>query len=90
MLAIAFLDEAQAAGCVNSIPLHTLGIKAALPKPYEGQPDQTGFENWLSLLLGFFRIHQLDVLTEVQDCTHLEILGQSLISRALTFFWEHH
>jgi hypothetical protein len=75
MLSVAFISEAQAAGHVDTVPLHKLGINSPLPKVYEGQPDQTNFENWLSLLLGFFRIHQLDVLNEVQDCVHLEILG---------------
>ena len=90
MLSVAFMNEAQAAGRVDTVPLHKLGIKAALPKPYEGQPDQTSFENWLSLLLGFFRIHQLDVLSEAQDRARLEILGQALKDKAHTFFRERH
>jgi hypothetical protein len=90
MLSIAFINEAQAAGHVDTVPLHKLGIKSPLPKAYEGQPDQTNFENWLSLLLGFFRIHQLDVLNEVQDRARLEILGQSLKDNAHTYFWERH
>ena len=90
MLSVAFIDEVQAASRVDTVPLHKLGIKSSLPKPYEGQPDQTGFENWLSLLLGFFRIHQLDVLTEVQDRARLEILGQSLKDNAHTYFRERH
>jgi hypothetical protein len=39
--------------------------------------------------LGFFRIHQLDVLNEGQDHTHLEILGQALKDKAHTYFREH-
>ena len=68
MLAIAFFNEAQAAGCVDTIPAHKLGIKSPLPKPYKGEPDQMLFKNWWSLLLGFFRIYHLDILTEAQDC----------------------
>jgi hypothetical protein len=90
MLSVAFVNEAQAAGCIDTVPLHKLGIKSSLPKQYKGQPDQMSFENWLSLLLGFFRIHQLDVLNEVQDHAHLEILGQSLKDNAHTFFRERH
>ena len=90
MLSVAFIDEDQAAGRVNTVPLHKLGIKSTLPKAYEGQPDQTTFESWLSLLLGFFRIHQLDVLNEVQDRARLEILGQALKEGAHLYFQERH
>ena len=90
MLSVTFIDEDQAAGRANTTPIHKLGIKSSLPKAYEGQPDQTAFENWLSLLLGFFRIHQLDVLNETQDRAHLEILGQSLKEGAHTYFREQH
>ena len=90
MLSVAFISEAQAAGRVDTVPLHKLGIKATLPKAYEGQSDQTSFENWLSLLLGFFRIHQLDVLNETQDRARLEILGQALKDSAHTYFRERH
>ena len=90
MLSVAFIDEAQATGQEDSVPLHKLGIKYTLPKAYEGQPDQTTFENWLSLLLGFFRIHQLDILNEVQDRACLEILGQALKESAQTYFQERH
>jgi hypothetical protein len=90
MLSVAFVSEAQAAGHVDTVPLHKLGIKSTLPKAYEGQSDQTSFENWLSLLLGFFRIHQLDVLNEVQDRARLEILGQALKDSAHTYFRERH
>ena len=90
MLSVAFISEAQAAGHVDSVPLHKLGIKSTLPKLYEGQPDQTLFENWLSLVLGFFRIHQLDVLNEAQDRARLEILGQALKDNAHTYFRERH
>ena len=90
MLTVAFIDEDRAAGRANTTPIHKLGIKASLPKAYEGQPDQTAFENWLSLLLGFFRIHQLDVLNDAQDRARIEILGQSLKEGALTYFRERH
>jgi hypothetical protein len=90
MLSVAFISEAQVASRVDTVPIHKLGIKSPLPKAYEGQPDQTSFENWLSLLLGFFRIHQLDVLNEVQDHARLEILGQSLKDNAHTYFRERH
>src|SRR5258706_10060381 len=90
MLTVAFIDKDWAAGQANTMPIHKLGIKASLPKSYEGQPDQTAFENWLALLLGFFRIHQLDVLNEAQDRARVEILGQSLGEGALTYFWECH
>ena len=90
MLSVAFIDEAQAAGRANSVPIHKLGIKFTLPEAYEGRPDQTTFENWLSLLLGFFRIHQLDILNEVQDRARLEILGQALKARAQMYFRERH
>jgi len=89
MLRSSFIDEATAAGRMgHTIPVHKLGIKTGLPKCYEGEPDPTTFENWLSLLLGFFRIHQLDVLNEGQDRTRLEILGQALKDKAHTFFRE--
>jgi len=87
---VAFISEAQAAGRTDTVPLHKLGIKSPMPKAYEGQSDQTSFENWLSLLLGFFRIHQLDVLNEVQDRACLEILGQSLKDSRHTYFREKH
>jgi hypothetical protein len=90
MLSVAFISEAQVADRVDTVPIHKLGIKSPLPKAYEGQPDQTSFENWLSLLLGFFRIHQLDVLNEVQDRARIEILGQSLKDNAHTYFRERH
>jgi len=90
MLAVAFISKAQAAGHADTVPLHKLGIKSPMPKVYKGQPDQTSFENWLSLLLRFFRIHQLDVLNEVQDHAHLEILGQSLKESTHTYFREKH
>src|SRR5882757_3563051 len=90
MLSVAFVSEAQAAGRVDTVPLHKLGIKSTLPKAYKGQSDQTSFENWLSLLLGFLRIHQLDILNEVQDRACLEILGQALKDSAHTYFWERH
>src|SRR5258706_10127811 len=88
MLTVAFIDKDRAAGRSNTTPIHKLGIKSSLPKAYKGQPDQTAFKNWLSLLLGFFRIHQLDVLNEAQDRAHLEILGQSLKEGAHTYFRE--
>ncbi len=88
MLTVAFIDKDRAAGRANTTPIHKLGIKSSLPKAYEGQPDQTAFENWLSLLLRFFRIHQLDVLNEAQDRARLEILGQSLKEGAHTYFQE--
>ena len=90
MLSVAFISDTQAANRAETTPLHKLGIKSPLPKPYEGQPDQTAFENWLSLLLGFFRIYQLDVLNEAQDCARLEILGQSLSGNAHTYFRERY
>ena len=61
-----------------------------LLKAYEGQPEQMMFESWLSLLLGFLRIHQLDVLNEVQDRACLEILGQALKEGAHLYFQEWH
>ena len=89
MLRSSFIDDATAAGRMgHTIPVHKLGIKTGLPKCYEGEPDPTVFENWLSLLLGFFRIHQLDVLNEGQDRTRLEILGQALKGKAHTYFRE--
>ncbi len=90
LLSVSFISEEQAAGRGNTTPLHKLGIKSPLPKPYEGQPDQTAFENWLSLLLGYFRIYQLDVLNEVQDHARIEILGQLLKENAHTYFRECH
>ena len=48
------------------------------------------FEDWLSLLLGFFRTHHLDVLNEAQDCAHLKILGQALEGHPHIYFWEHY
>ena len=60
MLRSSFIDESTAAGRMgHTILVHKLGIKTRLPKCYEGEPDPTVFKNWLSLLLGFFRIHQL-------------------------------
>jgi len=89
MLRSSFIDEATAAGWRgHTVPVHKLGIKTGLPKGYEGEPDPTIFENWLSLLLGFFRIHQLDVLNEGQDRMRLEILGQALKDKAHTYFRE--
>ena len=89
MLRSSFIDEATAAGRRgHTIPVHKLGIKTGLPKGYEGDPDPTVFENWLSLLLGFFRIHQLDVLNEGQDRTRLEIMGQALKDKAQLYFRE--
>ncbi len=88
MLTVAFINKDQAAGRANTTPIHKLGIKSSLPKAYEGQPDQTTFENWLSLLLRFFRIHQLDMLNKAQDRTRLEILGQSLKEGTHTYFQE--
>jgi len=90
MLTVTFIDKDWAAGQANMTPIHKLGIKASLPKSYEGQPDQMAFENWLALLLGFFRIHQLDILNEAQDHAHVEILGQVLSEGTLTYFQEHH
>ena len=57
MLSVALISEAQATIRVDTIPLHRIGIKLLLPVPYRGQPDQTLFEDWLSLLLRFFRTH---------------------------------
>ena len=88
MLRVAFIDKDWAAGRVNTTLIHKLGIKASLPTAYEGQPDQTAFENWLSLLPRFFSIHQLDILNEAQDCTCLKILGQSLKEGVLTYLWQ--
>ena len=88
MLTVMFIDEDCAAGQANTTPIHKLGIKLNLPKAYKGQPDQMVFENWLSLLLGFFRIHQLDVLNKAQDCACLEILGQLLKEGTHTYFQE--
>src|SRR5258708_657640 len=63
MLQSSFIDEITAEGHRgHTVPVHKLGIKTGLPKCYEGEPDPMVFENWLSLLLGFFWIHQLDVL----------------------------
>jgi len=90
MLSVAFISEAQATCRVDTVPLHKSGIKSPLPKPYDGQPDHIGFESWLSLLLEFFRIHQLDVLNKVQDRARLEILGQSLKDKMHTYFREQH
>jgi len=91
MLASSFIDEATAAGRMgHTVPVHKLGIKTSLPKGYEGDPDPVAFENWVSLMLGFFRIHQLDVLNEGQDRTRLEILGQALAGKAHTYFRERH
>ena len=89
MLRASLIDEDAAAGRRgHTVPVHKLSIKTGLPKGYEGEPDPTVFENWLSLLLGFFRIHQLDVLNEGQDRTRLEILGQALKDKAHTYFRE--
>ena len=89
MLECSFIDEATAAGRMgHTVPVHKLGIKTSLPKCYEGDSDPVAFENWISLLLGFFRIHQLDVLNEGQDRTRLEILGQALAGKAHTYFRE--
>ena len=87
MLASSFIDEATAAGRMGyMVPVHKLGIKTSLPKSYEGNSDPVAFKNWISLLLGFFRIHQLDVLNEGQDRMRLEILGQALAGKAHTYF----
>ena len=89
MLESSFINKVTAAGCMgHTVPVHKLGIKTGLPKCYEGDPDPVAFENWVSLLLGFFRIHQLDVLNKGQDRTHLEILGQALSGKAHTYFRE--
>ena len=58
MLACSFIDEATAAGRMgHTVPVHKLSIKTSLPKGYEGNSDPVAFENWISLLLGFFWIH---------------------------------
>ena len=90
MLSVALISEAQAAIRVDTIPLHRIGIKSLLPVPYRGQPDQTLFEDWLSLLFGFFRTHRLDVLNEAQDRACLEILGQALEGHPHIYFWERY
>ena len=90
MLSVALISEAQAAVRVDTIPLHKLGVKSLLPAPYRGQPDPTSLENWLSRLLGFFRIHHLDVLNEAQDRTRLEILGRALKGSPRIYFWERY
>ena len=90
MLSVTFITQEQAAERADTIPAHKLGIKSPLPKPYEGEQDQTLFENWLSLLLGYFRIHHLDVLNESQDRTRVEILGQALKDKAHTYYRERH
>ena len=88
MLSVALISEAEAAVRVDTIPLHKLGIESLLLAPYRGQPDPTSFEDWLSRLLGFFRIHHLDVLNEAQDRTRLEILGRALKGSPRIYFWE--
>ena len=90
MLSAAFISKAQAAVRVDTLPLYKLGIKSLLPAPYGGQPDPTLFENWLSRLLGFFRIHHLDVLNEAQDRTRLEVLGRALKGSPRIYFWERY
>ena len=90
MLSAAFISKAQAAVRVNTLPLYKLGIRPSLPTPYGGQPDPTSFENWLSRLLGFFRIHHLDVLNEAQDRTRLEVLGRALKGSPRIYFWERY
>ena len=89
MLASSFIDKATAAGCMgHTVLVHKLSIKTSLLKCYEGDSDPVAFENWILLLLGFFRIHQLDILNEGQDRTRLEILGQALVGKAHTYFQE--
>ena len=90
MLSAAFISEAQATVHVDTLPLYKLGIKLSLPAPYGGQPDPTSFENWLSRILGFFRIHHLDMLNKAQDRTHLEVLGRALKGSPLIYFWERY
>ena len=53
-------------------------------KCYEGEPDPVAFENWLSLLLGVFRTHQLDVLNQGQDHVCLGLLGQARTERLIS------
>ena len=53
-------------------------------------PVLSSFSPWLSLLPGFFRIPQLDVINEVQDRARLEILGQALKDSTQTYFRERH
>ena len=90
MLSVALISEAQTAIHVDTIPLRRIGIKSLLPAPYRGHPDQTLFEDWLSLLLGFLRTHPLGVISEAQNRARLEILGQALEDRPHIYFWERY
>jgi hypothetical protein len=64
---VVSIEEPTAAGRMgHTARVHKLGIKTGLPKCYKGEPNPTLFKNWLSLLLGFSRNHQLESETKAR------------------------
>ena len=66
--------------------LGKMGIKLEMPAPYSGSSDLMVFEEWLTQLLAWLTIQQLDVLEPGQNSIQLNILSLALKDRALTFF----
>src|ERR1700689_360576 len=58
----AFVTKQTAALRPERMPLGKMGIKIEAPAPYSGSSDLSVFEEWLTQLLAWLQIQQLDVL----------------------------
>jgi Zinc knuckle len=81
-----FVTKQTAALQPERMPLGKMGIKIEAPAPYSGSSDLSVFEEWLTQLLAWLQIQQLDVLESSQNSLRLNILSLTLKERALSFF----
>jgi hypothetical protein len=66
--------------------LAKLGIKFKLPEPYNGWLNIDNFENWLSLLVLWLKMYNLDRINPHIDLMRVQLLCQMLKGCALGFY----
>jgi hypothetical protein len=88
MLDQAFVTPEYTACRGESLLLTKMGVKIPLPGVYSGSKDVEEFENWLAKLIGWFQMHQLDVLVPEMNIVRVQLLSQSLDGKAITYY--HH
>ena len=86
MLRKAFVSEEEAARRSEMVNLSRLGVKLPAPESYDGKGDPIVFENWLTKVLGWFNMMNLNAKTPEMNQLRVQMLSQLLTGKALTYY----
>ena len=86
MLRKAFITEEEAARRGDTVNLSKLGVKLHAPNTYDGKGDPVAFENWLTKVLGWLTMMNLNVKSPEMNQVRIHMLSQLLDGKALIYY----